>query len=105
MPSLILDNPNNPAKPTKSPKVLIFILLWPSLPENRDELIQLSKHVPQDIEMEVQVQPSQGNLDPSILEDIRTFPKKLKNVASGSVLVSDEPKRSKLKSKLIKDIS
>ena len=49
--------------------------------------------------MEVQVQPSQGNLDPSILEDVRTLPKKLKNVAGGSVFVSDEPKQSKLKSK------
>ena len=44
-------------------------------------------------------------MDPSILEDIRTLPKKLKNVASGSVLVSDEPKQSKLKSKLVKNIS
>ena len=51
--------------------------------------------------MEVQVQPIEDNSDPSILEDIRTLPKKLKNVASGSILVSDEPKQSKLKSKSI----
>ena len=49
--------------------------------------------------MEVQAQSNEDNFDPSILEDIRTLPKKLKNVASGSVLVSDEPKQSKLKSK------
>ena len=47
MPSFVMDNPNNPAKPTKSPKVLFFILLWPSLPENRNELIEISKPVPQ----------------------------------------------------------
>ena len=74
-------------------------------PNNPDELIYISKPVPQDIEMEVQANPSQGNLDPSILEDIRTLPKKLKNIASGSVLVSDEPKQSKLKSKLIQNVS
>ena len=49
--------------------------------------------------MEVQAQPNEDNFDPSILEDIRTLNKKLKNVASGLVLVSDEPKPSKLKSK------
>ena len=49
--------------------------------------------------MEVQAQPNGDNFDPSILEDIKTRPKKLKNVASGSVLVSDEPRQSKLKSK------
>ena len=42
--------------------------------------------------MEVQAQPNEDNFDPSILEDIRTLPKKLWNVASGSVLVSDETK-------------
>jgi len=66
-------------------------------PNNPDELIYLSKPVPQEIELEVQVQPTEDNLDPSILEDMRTLPKKLKNVASGSGLVSDEPKQSNLK--------
>ena len=76
-----------------------------SIQNNPDELIYLSKPVPQDIELEVQAQPTEDNLDPSILEDIRTLPKKLKNVASCSVLVIDELKQSKLKSRLIKDVS
>ena len=52
-----------------------------------------------------QAQPNRDNLDPSILEDIRTLPKKLENFASGSVFVSDKPKRSKLKSKLFQMVS
>ena len=39
------------------------------------------------------------NPQESNLEDIRTISKKLKNVVSGSVFVSDQPKESKLKSK------
>ena len=69
-------------------------------PNNPDELIDLSEPVPQDIEMELQIQPKKDNLDMSILEDIRTLRQKMKNVVSGLVLVSDKPKQSKLKSKL-----
>ena len=71
-------------------------------PNYLDELIYLSKPVSQDIKMEVQNQPTEDNLDPSILEDLRILHKKLKNVASGSIFGSDEPKQSKLKGKLIK---
>ena len=74
-------------------------------PNNLDELIYISKPLLQDIEMEVQVPSNENNLDPSILKDIKTLPKKLKNVASGSILVSDKPKQSKLKSKFVKNVS
>ena len=68
-------------------------------PNDPDKLIYLTKLVTQEIETEVQVQHTEVNLDHSVLEDIRTLSKKMKNVASGSVFVSDEPKQSKLKSK------
>ena len=71
-------------------------------PNNPDEFIHISKPL---IWMEVQAQSNGDNFDPSILEDISTLPNKLKSVASGSVLVSDEPKQSKLKSKLIQNVS
>ena len=74
----------------QSDQVFQKTALDPNIP---NELIYLSKPLPQDIEMVVQAQPTEDNLDPSIVEDMRTFPKKLKNVASGSVLVSDEPKQ------------
>ena len=48
--------------------------------------------------MVAQNQASGEDLQQSTLEDIRTLPKKLENLSSGSVLVSDEPKQSKLKS-------
>ena len=61
-------------------------------PKNPDELIDLSKPLPQEIELEIQAQLTEDNSDPSILQDIRTLPKKLKNIVSGSVFVSDKPK-------------
>ena len=67
-------------------------------PNNPDELIFHSKTPAQEhIEMVVQVPQSEKNPELSKLDDIRTLPKKLKNLASGSVLMSDEPKQSKLK--------
>ena len=67
-------------------------------PDNLDELIDPSSENPkqQDIELVVQSQHSREICQPSNLEDIRTLPKKLKNLASGSVLTSDEPKQSKV---------
>ena len=70
-------------------------------PNNPDELVYPSKTLEQEeIEMVVQVPQSKKNPELSNLQDIRTLPRKLKNLASGSVLTSDEPKQSKLQSKL-----
>ena len=71
-------------------------------PNNPDKLIDLSIYMPlpQDIKMEVHVKHNENNLDSLILEDIRNIPKKMENVASASLFLSEEPKQSKLKSKL-----
>ena len=71
-------------------------------PNNPDKLIDLSIYMPlpQDIKREVHVQHNENNLDSLILEDIRNIPKKMENVASASLFLSEEPKQSKLKSKL-----
>ena len=66
-------------------------------PNNPDELIDLMEwkiHETQDNELI----PSNGEneLSHSILEDVRTLSMKMKNVASGSVFVSEEPKQSSL---------
>lgn len=65
-------------------------------PNNPDVLIDPLKHFElEDIEMVVQVPFIQKGSKYSFLEDIRTLPKKLKNVASGSVFMSDKPKQLK----------
>ena len=66
-------------------------------PNNPDELIDLMEwkiHETQDNKLI----PSNGEneLSHSILEDVRTLSMKMKNVASGSVFVSEEPKQSSL---------
>ena len=69
-------------------------------PNNPDELVYPSKTPEQeDIEIVVLTPQMQENPEHSNLEDIRTLPRKLKNLASASVLTSDEPKQSKLKRK------
>ena len=67
---------------------------------NPDELIELSRPIEQDvIEMVVQDPLIRENPQQSTLEDLTTLPKKLRNIASGSVFVNDVPRQSKLKSK------
>ena len=83
MPSLIMDNLNNPANLQKCQRCYCLCCQKDQVfqktalrSNNLDELIDISKPLPQDFEMEFQVQPFEleDNLDPSILEDIRTLP-------------------------------